>query len=172
MSILQKEIHSLSNMSFYYDYYVSLFPNIKESSIKELLLLYLNEYSFNNEIEIDSMHPFSADILNTIKKNIILKINDKKIKTKENKNIKTIVFQKYIGNIIDLVENIIPHNIRNIHFKYHIDNICDVIIKLKYYKQIEQITFIDKIGEMEIELIQQYFPLLNQLKLINNVPSI
>lgn len=163
-----QDIRPVSNMSCYYDYYCSKFSETSQSKIKECLLVYLNQYCLHNSIEIDSLHPFSVDILNVVTRNIVLNIkniNDK-IKTKDNKNITTIIIHKDFRDINTIIEKVIPINIKKIHFRYSVHNIAEIINKLRTFAQLEQITFIDKsLGKEEILLLQQFFPHIKSIEL-------
>ena len=93
-----------------------LFFNLKKllqiNTIKEYLLYKLSEFSLSNDIEIDIAHPFSANILNSIDRNIILNVyelsNDNS--TVDRGNIKGVRInldkeeQKKIGSILERVK--------------------------------------------------------------------
>ena len=82
------------------------------NTIKEYLLYKLSEFSLSNDNEIDIAHPFSANILNSIDRNIILNVyelsNDKS--TVDRGNIKGVRInldkeeQKKIGSILERVK--------------------------------------------------------------------
>ena len=82
------------------------------NTIKEYLLYKLSEFSLSNDIEIDIAHPFSANILNSIDRNIILNVyelsNDNS--TVDRGNIKGVRInldkeeQKKIGSILERVK--------------------------------------------------------------------
>ena len=93
-----------------------LFFNLKKllqiNTIKEYLLYKLSEFSLSNDIEIDIAHLFSANILNSIDRNIILNVyelsNDNS--TVDRGNIKGVRInldkeeQKKIGSILERVK--------------------------------------------------------------------
>ena len=162
-----QDIRPVSNMACYFDYYCSKFSETSQSKIKECLLVYLNQYCLHNSIEIDSLHPFSFDILNVITRNIILhlkSINDK-IKTRDNKNITTIIIHKDFKDINTIIGEVIPIRIKKINFRYSVHNIGEMLKKLKAFSQLEEITFIDKsLGKEELLLLQKFFPHIKSIE--------
>ena len=131
---LQFSIDDHSNMALYYDYYISKYPSINIEPLKDIILYYLSEYSKENEIHIDNVHPFSVDIANTIPQNIVLDIisfqkHNPLMNIKNNTNIKRI--------------NIYPEN----PTLEEITNLCNNINQL----YVKEMGFTDKILSYEIE---------------------
>ena len=100
------------------------------NTIKEYLLYKLSEFSLSNDIEIDIAHPFSANILNSIDRNIILNVyqlsNDNS--TVDRGNIKGVRInldkeeQKKIGSIL---ETMVPKTIESLYIKNEFYNYSD-----------------------------------------------
>ena len=111
-----------------------LFFNLKKllqiNTIKEYLLYKLSEFSLSNDIEIDIAHPFSANILNSIDRNIILNVyelsNDNS--AVDRGNIKGVIInldkeeQKKIGSIL---ETMVPKTIESLYIKNEFYNYSD-----------------------------------------------
>ena len=96
-------------MSAYSDLCKLNFPDMNANTIKEYLLYKLSEFSLSNDIEIDIAHPFSANILNSIDRNIILNVyelsNDNSTVDRGNMRINLDKEeQKKIGSILERVK--------------------------------------------------------------------
>lgn len=117
-------------MSAYSDLCKLNFPDMNANTIKEYLLYKLSEFSLSNDIEIDIAHPFSANILNSIDRNIILNVyelsNDNS--TVDRGNIKGVRInldkeeQKKIGSIL---ETMVPKTIESLYIKNEFYNYSD-----------------------------------------------
>ena len=121
---LQFSIDKHSNMSLYYDYYISQYPSINKQPLKEIILCRLSEYSKQKQINIDNVHPFSVDIINTIPQNIVLDIvsfqkHNPLINIKNNTNIQRIniyIEKPTIEEVFNICNNINQLYVKEIGF--------------------------------------------------------
>lgn len=150
-----------NNMSLFYEHCIVHYSMISEEKIKQILLFYLNEYSMNNEIHIDNIHPFCVDIVNSVKQNIIIHFysieNNRIINTLLNTNIKEIIYhsvralrrrkdsddleeeneedyENEDNELNYLLKNVIPYSIKGLYLNLSEFPTC--FLTLKKYKKI------------------------------------
>lgn len=182
---IQSNLCNHSNMSAYYDLCKLKFPDMNSESIKEYLLYQLKEFSVSNDIEIDITHPFSAKILYSIDRNIILNVYELSDdnNTVDKRNIKEVkihldkIEQKNIGTIL---ETMVPKSIESLAIKKEFNNYFDFddseseepisledIIELIIKQQFQSLKKIDffnfTIKKENSSLIHKAFPELSSI---------
>ena len=145
---MKNEMLNHSNMSCYYNYFRSNYPNVNPLFIKEQLLHFLDNYSEDKIVEINNIEPFSFDIINNIHRNIALDVisishHNMNIYTYNSKNIGRISINICDKNEISTKENIdflfnyiIPKEIKVLYI-YQINNLE---LESYFYTKLETLT--------------------------------
>ena len=71
-SYFNETIKKKLNMGSYYDYFIYKYPHIEKERILDLFILFLQHYSENNKIYLNTRHHLSKTIINSIEKNCIV----------------------------------------------------------------------------------------------------
>ena len=71
-SYFNETIKKNLNMGAYYDYFIYKYPHIGKERMLDLFILFLQHYSENNKIYLNTKHHLSKTIINSIEKNCIV----------------------------------------------------------------------------------------------------